>query len=510
MRQPFTLAVIGVVSLVTVPRPLFAQNGAAARAAATITEGDVRRRIEIIAHDSMGGRATPSRGLSMTASYIASEFARFGLQPAGDSGSFIQTYPLDRMRVDTIATHAVLRVGGTSARLSASRDLAFLAGDRTGVTIDAPVVLAAGALSADGTQTEAIEGKILVILDDSRAANSANRNQFLRTVAQQRPAAILSVSNADSATFARQLAWQVRERVAPRRVGTPVVVVSVREVAVAEVLRAAGIDVAALRASPTLVLRPVPALSAALTVANDGPATIPAPNVVGVLEGSDPVLRNEYIVFSAHMDHDGIGPPVKGDSIWNGADDDASGTAGVVELAEAYATPDGRPRRSMIFLTVSGEEKGLWGSDYFAANLPVPRSQVVANINLDMIGRNWTDTIVVIGKEHSDLGATLERVSAAHPELRMAAIDDLWPTERFYFRSDHYNFARRGIPILFFFNGTHEDYHQPTDTADKIDAEKEARILKLVFHLGLAVGNADTRPQWNPKSYEQIVEKKYR
>jgi Zn-dependent M28 family amino/carboxypeptidase len=131
---------------------------------------------------------------------------------------------------------------------------------------------------------------------------------------------------------------------------------------------------------------------------------------------------------------------------------------------------------------------------------------VVADVNLDMVGRNWDDTIVVIGREHSDLGATLTRVNAAHPELRMTAIGDLWPQERFFYRSDHYNFARKGVPALFFFNGVHEDYHRPSDTADKIDTEKASRVARLVFHLGLEIANAEERPRWNPESYRAIVQ----
>ena len=158
------------------------------------------------------------------------------------------------------------------------------------------------------------------------------------------------------------------------------------------------------------------------------------------------------------MDHLGI-TPGQPDSVNNGADDDASGTTGVMELAEAFSRPGARPKRSIIFLTVSGEEKGLWGSLYFSEHPPVPIDRIVADLNMDMIGRNWRDTIVAIGKEHSDLGTTLARVNRAHPELGMTAIDDRWPEERFYFRSDHYNFARKGVPILFFFNGVHADYH---------------------------------------------------
>ena len=168
------------------------------------------------------------------------------------------------------------------------------------------------------------------------------------------------------------------------------------------------------------------------------------------------------------MDHVGISSG-KPDSINNGADDDASGTVGVIELAEAFSRPGARPKRSVLFITVSGEEKGLWGSDYFVKHPTVPLKDIVADLNLDMIGRNWPDTIVAIGREHSDLGQTLAAVNAAHPELGMTAIDDRWPEENFYFRSDHYNFAKNGVPILFFFNGVHADYHQVSDSPDKIN-----------------------------------------
>jgi hypothetical protein len=157
-------------------------------------------------------------------------------------------------------------------------------------------------------------------------------------------------------------------------------------------------------------------------------------------------------------------------------------------------------------MTVSGEEKGLWGSRYFLDHPTVSVDSIVADLNVDMIGRNWRDTIAVIGKEHSDLGTTLARVSEAHPELHMTPVPDQWPSELLFYRSDHYNFARRGVPILFFFNGLHADYHKVTDSAEKIDAEKESRILKLVYYVGETVANASARPQWNPDSYRRIVQ----
>jgi hypothetical protein len=304
------------------------------RAASTIRSEDILRRIGVMAHDSMRGRATPSPELDAVADWIAGEFAGMGLEPAGDDGTFIQRFPLP----------------------------------------------------------------------------------------------------------------------------------------------------------------------------NGAPGT--APNVVALLPGRDPTLRAEYVVYSAHIDHVGVGTPEgEGvDSIFNGADDDASGTATVMEVAEAMATLDSAPRRSILFVMVSGEERGLWGSDWFTSHPPVPMADMVANFNADMVGRNWTDTIVAIGKEHSSLGETLNQVDRAHPELGMTAIDDPWPQERFYFRSDHFNFARRGVPVLFFFNGTHEDYHRPSDEVEKIDGEKAARIGRLLFYLGLDVADADERPRWDPESRARIVE----
>jgi Zn-dependent M28 family amino/carboxypeptidase len=259
-----------------------------------------------------------------------------------------------------------------------------------------------------------------------------------------------------------------------------------------------------VRQSPAFVVQDMPEWSGTVDLRRVSERSS-APNTVGILEGTDPALRSEYVVVSAHMDHVGSAgaPP---DSIFNGADDDASGTIGIVAMARAFAQPGARPRRSMIFVTVSGEEKGLWGSAWFADHPPVPVERMVANINMDMIGRNWPDTIVVIGKEHSDLGQTLHAVSAAHPELRMAPIDDLWPQQSFYTRSDHFNFARKGVPILFFFNGTHEDYHRASDSPDKINYEKMSRVARLGFYLGTAIANRTERPQWDPESYKRILQ----
>src|SRR5256886_1442626 len=390
------------LSAVLIPCALAAQTPAAVqRAANAITPAGVRHHVGVLADDSMLGRATPSPQLEQTARYVAEQFRRFGLKPAGDT-RYLQRYTVAQRGVDTQVS--VIRI--------------------------------------------------------ARGAPAAG-------------------------------AFEIRDATAAA---------------------ALGIDPPALRArTGGWTARGLPAVTITYLAKERELGRASAPNVIGVLEGSDPKLKSEYVFFTGHMDH--IGTPGAGegwvakgaDSICNGADDDASGTTAVLEAAEAFSKLVPHPKRSLAFMTVSGEERGLWGSQFFSEHPTVPLAKVVADLNSDMVGRNWKDTIVVIGKEHSNLGATLNRVAAAHPELRMTAIDDIWPQERFYFRSDHYNFARKGVPILFFFNGTHADYHQVGDSPDKIDAEKESRIVTLLFYLGLDVANAAERPKWNPESYKQIV-----
>jgi Zn-dependent M28 family amino/carboxypeptidase len=267
------------------------------------------------------------------------------------------------------------------------------------------------------------------------------------------------------------------------------------------------LDPARLRQLPEGVRRPIPGLQVALRLSRKVLNQSQVPNVVALLQGSDPVLKNEFLVYSAHIDHIGISSG-QVDSVNNGADDNASGVAGLLELAAAFARGGVRPRRSILFLAPSGEEDGLLGSAHFTEHPTVPLSQIVANVNMDLVGRNWTDSVIAVGLEQTDLGTTLRAVSDAHPELRMTPIADRWPEERIFYRSDHYNFARKGVPILFFTSGTHPDYHQPSDEASRIDSEKEARLVRLLFYLGARVADTVPRPRWNVASYRQIVEGK--
>jgi hypothetical protein len=238
--------------------------------------------------------------------------------------------------------------------------------------------------------------------------------------------------------------------------------------------------------------------------AEDDPAPT-APNVVAILRGADPDLRGTYVVFSAHMDHLGTGPPdATGDSIYNGADDDASGTAALVEVAEAFASLPEAPARSLLFLAVSGEERGLLGSRWFADHPPFPLDRLVADLNVDMISRNAPETIVLIGQEYSSLGPLVQSIANDRRELGLAVRSDPWPEERFFFRSDHYTFAREGIPSIFFFAGTHGDYHRPSDEVETIDPEKAARVARLVFYAAVRIAGDADPPEWTPEGLEAI------
>jgi hypothetical protein len=484
--------------------PLAAQSGAT-RAAGTITQADVARRIGIIAHDSMMGRDTPSRGLELTAQYVASEFKKLGLKPAGDSGTFIQRYPLYRTRLD-VANSTILFRGEADIPVSFGSGAMVLFGNPPAQPVVGSMVLLGGPVDPAQIQADQVKDRVVVWPIDFSKPLPSSAGQVLNTLVAAGAKFLVVISNRDSASFASERDQRRGEQVTLEQAseGGPLVIEVDERTVIAAIPQAAE-QFAQLRGAPSMVVQPVPEWTAELVLKQEILGTTMVPNTIGILEGTDPTLKNEYIVFSAHMDHIGINPG-QPDSISNGADDDASGTAGVMELAQAFAERGARPKRSILFITVSGEEKGLWGSGYFADHPTVPLKDVVADLNIDMIGRNWKDTVVAIGMEHSDLGATLNRVDAAHPELRMTPINDIWPEEGLYFRSDHYNFARKGVPVLFFTSGLHDDYHKVTDSPEKIDSEKEARLLRLLFFLGQDIANNPTRPQWNPESYKQIVE----
>jgi len=241
--------------------------------------------------------------------------------------------------------------------------------------------------------------------------------------------------------------------------------------------------------------------------------TIWTQNVVGIIEGSDPELKDEYVALGAHYDHMGVGNPVDGDAIYNGADDDGSGTTAVLAMAEAFAKGE-RPKRSIMFVWHTGEEAGMWGSRYINEKMPVPPRQVVTALNIDMIGRSKApgDTtpanepltgpnevyVVGPGVQSAELGEILNGVNESYLGLDYNSLYDVTDhPERIFFRSDHISYARNGIPIAFFFTGTHEDYHRPSDSADKIDYVKMERIARTIYASAWELANREGRPAVN-------------
>jgi Zn-dependent M28 family amino/carboxypeptidase len=226
-------------------------------------------------------------------------------------------------------------------------------------------------------------------------------------------------------------------------------------------------------------------------------------NVIGVVRGSDPTLSRTYVALGAHYDHIGVVAPVQGDSIANGADDDGSGSVSLLAIARSLQQAPVRPKRSTLFVWHVGEEKGLLGSSWFVEHATVPIDSVVAQLNADMIGRNASSLLYVVGPnaapndQSKKLGAIVDSVNAQ--EMPPFTINREWDSathpEHIYERSDHFNYARKGIPIVFFTTGLHDDYHKPSDEPQKIDYDKMARVARLMRDVAVAVGNSSKRPR---------------
>ncbi|HEX9107553.1 MAG TPA: M28 family peptidase, partial [Longimicrobiales bacterium] len=230
------------------------------------------------------------------------------------------------------------------------------------------------------------------------------------------------------------------------------------------------------------------------------------PNVIALLPGSDPALRDQYVVVSAHMDHVGVGRPENGDSIYNGADDNASGTTALLEIAGAFKALSRAPARSVVFLAVSGEEQGLRGSAFWVKHATVPFERVVADVNLDMVTRNAPDTIAVLGQELSSLGADVRQIAAAHPELKLTVQPGSPSPELPLIQmSDQYSFLVAGVPAVFFFSGMHGDLHRPTDEIARCDTDKGARVARLAFLLAHATAQSPARPAWTDEGGRSYV-----
>lgn len=509
-----------------------AANTATQRGIETINAAQLRDYLSFIASDEMEGRDTPSRGLDTAAKFLALNLARWGFKPAGDNGTFLQKIALRRDGVEKEQTTATLN----DQPLKIGED--YIAVGRGGEA-SGPLVFAGNgwlfkSKNIDAYKNIDAKGKIAVIFTPpdglprgfSQADLSGKRGEDWMDPAEYATKAgavgiIIVPGFQFLANWQRNFnrmseggAMSVEKfSSGPGGGSLPTIIASPR---LANLLfqgesqnGTALFDAAGANTLPaSFDLKPEKKVTLKIVGKHNQLST---QNVVAVFEGSDPVLKDEYVAVGAHYDHVGIGIPVNGDSIYNGADDDGSGTTALLAMAEALAKAPTKPKRSVIFIWHAGEEKGLWGSRYFVENPTVSLDKIVTQLNIDMIGRSkkagdtnprnkelsGPDEIYVIGSKmmSSELGALSEAVNKDYLNLSFNyRYDDPNDPNRFFFRSDHFNYARKGIPIIFYFDGEHEDYHRPGDSADKIDYEKMQKVTRTVYMMLWELANRPKRP----------------
>ena len=544
MRKQF-LSLALALSLFVLPFAAVAQQRApkpkpipatvlAARGVETINAEQMRAYLTFIASDEMEGRDTPSRGLDTTAKFLALNLSRWGFKPAGDEGTFFQKIALRRDAID--GTKSSAEIDGQ--KFSFGED--FLP-NAVQAAMQGPLVFAGDGWVIKSRKLNPYEGvdvknKIIVVMGQPfpglprgvTRADLAGRQgvdwSSPAFYAQQHGAkGVLAIPDPQTIQNWEQVRARatqggrlvVEKFVTQSSTPTGSNVLMSMNMANA-LLKGEKFDAAALvskfnagEALPTFEFSSGKNVKVNITVKNERPMT---QNVVAVWEGSDPKLKNEYVAVGAHYDHVGICAPASADPICNGADDDGSGTTAMLAMAEALARAKQRPKRSVLFVWHTGEEKGLWGSRYFAENPTVPLNQIVTQLNMDMIGRSKKEgdtntrnqslsgpnTVYVIGSKmmSTELGELSERVNASYLNLQLDyRFDDPADPNRFFFRSDHINYARKGIPIIFYFDGVHEDYHRAGDEPHKIDYEKLQKVTRTVYVTLWEIAIRPTRPK---------------
>ena len=469
--------------------------------AATVAPAELEEQLTVFASDAFEGRETGTPGAEKASEFVRDAFAAAGLQP-GVSGGWFQDVP---MRTEKLVSGS-FRISGTAYRFP--EDVVFPPSVELEECPETDLFFAGYGIvegKRDDYKGEALRGRVAVVLGGMPDGKSEDRLMDKRKWAEAAGAkALVVIPENYSALRGRFKAWADRPSTRLERdwpvdaepgSALPVFYVSER---VAEAWLG---DVAAERKSCKRKST-ARALSGTWShrIAREV-TSFTGRNVVGIVPGSESPLSKECVVLTAHYDHIGR---VDG-QINNGADDDGSGTVTLIELAEACATAAREgfaPRRTMLFMAVVGEEKGLLGSEWYSEHPVWPLNFTVANLNIDMIGR--TDAahpdneryVYLIGSDRlsTELHAVSETVNARFTQL---ALDYTFNAEddpnRFYYRSDHYNFARKGVPVIFYFSGVHEDYHKPGDDAHKIRYGKMAEIGQLVFHTAWQLANQDSR-----------------
>lgn len=526
-----TLAAVLFQSSLFAQAPAIRITPAERKIAETIRADQLSNWLHFVASDAMAGRDTPSQGLDVTAEFLKMKLSRWGFRPAGDNGTFFQRMDLTRESIDAAATF--VRLGDKQFKLT--EDFFRLGG--SGSVENAGLVFGGSGWMVKAKNYDALDGvdakgKIVVLFSNG-FPSQRTITQLPQGLSQADLAGTSGVDFADPLTNARmkgavgiilaaspqvETAWgnirgffsrgsltveKLRGDGGGQQDMLPTILASKKlSDAIFEGESAGRDSKTAFAINKTI--------SMAATAKKE---LLKTQNVVAVWEGSDPKLKAEYVAIGSHYDHVGVNENAPGDDkIYNGADDDGSGTVGMLAIAEALARSKVRPRRSMLFVWHAGEEKGLWGAEYFNKFPTVDIKNVVAQLNIDMIGRSrkpddtdqrnkdlsGPNEVYLIGSEvmSSTLGAVTKGVNSNYLKLdynyRYDAPND---PNRFFFRSDHFHYALNGIPIAFWFTGVHQDYHQPGDHADKIDYAKMEKIVRTIFMTAWKLANMNDRPK---------------
>jgi|AntRauTorcE11897_2_1112592.scaffolds.fasta_scaffold03905_2 Zn-dependent M28 family amino/carboxypeptidase len=518
-----------------------------------ITTDFLRSHLTVFSADSMEGRETAMPGQKKAAKYLTDQYAKLGLKPVGDNNSYLQKFGLTAERTDSVIfkTYAINEDGtkdviskSVNSKSTSANYIRRFGGDNTveGEIIFAGYGLQNEELGINNFKGVDIEGKWVMVFDDLPQVVEGDtlftdRSRFsqtwVRNILQKGVAGILMIpenmkefdtnSKAGRSDFGKpsgmQLAYRAQESGRPAWSFN-----TIKPGQAAKILGLSGVD--ALNQKKEELIKDIKDFTASET--GYGLTQIPymkqvmleSENIAALMEGADPQLKDEVVVLSAHYDHVGIGAPDStGDAIYNGANDDGSGTIGVLAAARAFAKAKEngvQPRRSILFLSVSGEEKGLLGSRYYSDHPIYPIEKTVANINTDMIGRvdpkhresGNSDYIYIIGADiiSSDMDSLLKAGNTRSGQLELdMRYNDLNDPNRFYRRSDHWNFGRFGIPFVFFFNGVHEDYHRPSDEVDKINFNLMAKTVRSMYATTVMVANADSMPKVDNQEFIEIT-----
>ncbi len=548
LTLPSLLALVALVPagaiLAQTKRPAAAPAAASAatidRAAATIRPAAMRAHMTFLADDLLEGRGTATRGYDIAARYVASEFEQAGLLPGGTDSTWYQPVPLIESRVIPSECRVSL-VRGAEEKVLAYETDDLMSADplRERSTIEGDAVFVGYGVTAPEKQYDDYagidaRGKIVVMLSGAPPTFAHTQRAFYAWghTKQQNAAAhgaigIVTLRKPDDEA---RSPWprSVRQNRLPGfrwtdPAGAPNDVYPQLETAITLARPAAEwlfqgapksleqVFADADRGQPMSFDLPVRVKSRRASVH----ARTTSPNVAGMLRGSDPKLRDEVVVLTAHLDHLGISTPVDGDSINNGYYDNGSGIAALIEIARAMKALPVAPRRSVIFLAVTAEEKGLQGADYFARNPTVPRGTVVANVNMDMfLGLSPLKNVILFGGEHTTMGPLAERIAK---RMGIGVVPDPIPAEVIFVRSDQFPVVRQGIPAIYPDIGLgineaagegHDDrwmkeiYHGPQDEIGQVvHWDSMARFARFVFAIAAEVANGAKAPSWNPNDF---------